>query len=76
VEVTADVVELVPRCVRAPVPVLRTRPHTFLPSSRANAVACAVAGRALCGCAIAVAATASKAAIATRRAFTRYIVVS
>src|SRR5438128_2008066 len=45
VDVTAEVYELAPRCAREPVPVARTRPQISLPSSRANAVACAVAGR-------------------------------
>src|SRR3954453_19099836 len=45
VEVMADVVELAPRCVRESVPVDLTRPQTVFPSSRAKAVACALAGR-------------------------------
>src|SRR3954471_16394459 len=59
VEVTAEVVELAPRCAREPLPVARTRPQTARPSSRANAVACAVAGLGFGARAVAAPATAS-----------------
>src|SRR4051812_26404054 len=46
VEVIADVVELAPRCDRDPVSVALTSPQIEpRPSSRAKAVACALAGR-------------------------------
>ena len=77
VEVIADVVEVAPRCDRESVPLARTNPQIVVPSSRANAVACAVAGCERGVRATAVATTASASTSATKAlGFTRHRVVS